>query len=229
MTEPMELVDLPDPGTRRLLHPLDVASARPDYRTAWLVGTLAGPAVAACIAAVTWFAAGIVAVPLVTFASLTGLGLVARRHYEERAWAHIPRSRQDRGRELPLGWGLAAAVMFAVALTVALLFVGERLTQGDVAPGVRDFVLGGAVAVAALMLIDLAARSVRSRRRALLALPTVLVVLGLVSVTVDRVSRDEPGPEMTTAAWGAATVLLAAAIAAVLQFRNRRPTVGDRT
>jgi hypothetical protein len=42
-----ELVDLPDPTTHPLVHPLDLPEARRPFRISWLIGTLTSPPVAA--------------------------------------------------------------------------------------------------------------------------------------------------------------------------------------
>lgn len=38
-----ELVDLPDPTTHPLVHPLDLPQARRPFRTAWLIDALTSP------------------------------------------------------------------------------------------------------------------------------------------------------------------------------------------
>jgi hypothetical protein len=42
-----ELVELPDPATHPLVHPLDLPQARRPFRTAWLIGALTSPPVGA--------------------------------------------------------------------------------------------------------------------------------------------------------------------------------------
>jgi hypothetical protein len=43
MNDVTELVELPDPATHPLVHPLDVPQARRPFRTAWLIGALTSP------------------------------------------------------------------------------------------------------------------------------------------------------------------------------------------
>lgn len=222
-----ELVDLPDPGVKWLVHPLDLAQARPAFRTAWLLGAMANPAVGACVAAIVWFATSSVWVPLIAFAAVAGFGALARWQYAEQAWAHIPRSRQDRHRVLPLGWDLAAATLLAVATAAALLLLAERLGQPDVPAGVRDFSIGAGAAVAALMVLDAVASLFRPGRRAVLLLPLALVVLGVVAIGSQHLdATTDPAP--STIAWGAATMAAAAVVSWVVKRVQRGPTAGNQ-
>ena len=65
MNDINELVDLPDPATHPLVHPLDLPQARRPFRTAWLIGALTSPPVAALVAVIIWFASHSYLVPLV--------------------------------------------------------------------------------------------------------------------------------------------------------------------
>ncbi len=222
-----ELVDLPDPGVRWLVHPLDLPTARPAFRTAWLIGAIANPAVGACVAAIVWFASNSVLVPLITFAAVAGFGTLARCQYAEQAWAHIPRNRQDRHRVLPLGWDLAAATLLAVATAAALLLIAERLVQPDVPSGVRDFTIGAGAATAALMGLDAVASLFRPGRRAVLLLPLALVVMGVVAIGYQHLdATTDPAPSMI--AWGAATMAAAAVVSWVVKRVRRGSGAGDR-
>jgi hypothetical protein len=58
VNEIRELVDLPDPAVRPLVHPLDVPEASRPFRTSWLIGALTSPAFGLCVAAIIWFGAG---------------------------------------------------------------------------------------------------------------------------------------------------------------------------
>lgn len=222
-----ELVDLPDPGAKWLVHPLDLTQARPAFRTAWLLGAMANPAVGVCVAAIVWFATSSVVVPLIVFAAVAGFGALARWQYAEQAWAHIPRNRQDRHRVLPLGWDLAAATFLAVTTAAALLLLAERLGQPDVPSGVRDFTIGAGAAVAALMVFDAVAHLFRSGRRAVLLLPLTLVVLGVVAIASQHLyATTTPAP--TTIAWGAATMAAAGVVSWVVKRVQRGPTAGNQ-
>ena len=56
MSDVTELVELPDPVTHPLVHPLDLPEARRPFRTAWLIGALTSPPVGALAAVIIWFA-----------------------------------------------------------------------------------------------------------------------------------------------------------------------------
>ncbi|UNX53725.1 hypothetical protein MF406_12100 [Georgenia sp. TF02-10] len=109
-----EIVDLPDPAVRPLVHPLDVPPARRLFRAATVVGALTGPYAGLGLAALVWFASASWLPPLVAGAALVGLGALARRYLTAQAWGFIPRRRQDRGRPLPLTWQLGQALAVAV-------------------------------------------------------------------------------------------------------------------
>ena len=110
MNDINELVDLPDPATQPLVHPLDLPQARRPFRTAWLIGALTSPPVAALVAVIIWFASRSYLVPLVAGAAMVGFGQLAGRAYREQAWGFIPRRRQDRRRPLPALWELGAGL-----------------------------------------------------------------------------------------------------------------------
>lgn len=201
-----ELAPLPDVAVQPLVHPLDLPEAR---GPAYALSVAAGPPVAACLAAVLWFATASVVVPLIAFAALTGFGRLARLQYEQRAWSYIPRRRQDRDRTPPLSWDLAGAVITAALLGAALLLVAQRLTLPDVSGDVRDVTVGAGIAVAALMLLQLVIVLVRSRRHALLTLPSVAVVVAVVSLSYQRLYPAGAAPSTALLAWGAAAIAAA--------------------
>jgi putative flippase GtrA len=182
MKDVTELVDLPDPLVRPLVHPLDVPAARGPFRTALLIGMLTSPAVGLCIAVVIWFTSQSFVVPLVAGAAIIGLGAMANRFFRTEAWAFIPRKRQDLQRRLPLAWEFGSGLVLAAVLTLALLLVSFRLHQADVGVGVREVTFGMGSAVALLVLFD-CFRRVRADRgvdigRVLFALPALAAIIG---------------------------------------------------
>ncbi len=178
---------------------------------------------------IVWFASSSVLVPLTAFVAVAGFGALARWQYAEQAWAHTPRSRQDRHRVLPLGWDLAATMILAVATAAALLLIVERLSQPDVPPGVRDFTVGaGAGAgVAALMVLDAVASLFRPGCRAVLLVPSVLVVVGVVALGYQHLDVTTAAAPATVV-WGAATMAAAAVVSRVLGRVPRGPAASDR-
>lgn len=212
MNDIIEIVDLPDPAVRPLVHPLDVPPARRELLRSWLLTTFASPAVALCIAALIWFTGHAYLPPVLAGVTIIVFGVVAGRWFADRAWDFIPRKRQDRGRALPISWDLVGAIVAAVALFVTLLLVAHRLDQSDVSRPVRDATLGVAVAVALLMIAELVVRLVigrgAARRRALLSLPAIVAVVGIVVI----VHRDVSGVSAATW-WGAGGMVVFGVVA----------------
>jgi hypothetical protein len=136
-----ELVDLPDPTTHPLVHPLDLPEARRPFRISWLIGALTGPPVAALAAVILWFASHNYLVPLIAGAAILGFGQLASRQYRDKAWAFIPRKRQDRRRPL---YPLPAVVAVAGSLVVAC-----RILFGASAPDSPATLLWGAATMLA--------------------------------------------------------------------------------
>jgi hypothetical protein len=148
MTDIAEIVDLPDPAVRPLVHPLDLPPARPLFRRWCLVGTVTSPPVAFCAGGLVWFASqGYVAAVAVGVA-LVGVGAWAGRCLDDEAWAFIPRRRWDGGRSLPLSGELASAALLAGLLVAVLLLVAGRLAQPGVPSPVRAVVFGMGAAAA---------------------------------------------------------------------------------
>lgn len=224
-----ELVDLPDPAVRPLVHPLDVPEASRPFRTSWLIGALTSPAVGLCVAAIIWFGAGNWVVPLIAGGTLVGFGALAGRFFRDQAWAYIPRRRQDRQRLLPLAWEFGWALVLAAVLSVALLLVAFRLDQPDVTVGVREFTFGMGAGAGLLVIIDFLGRLLRSRgaeqRRALFALPVVAAAIACTAVAYG-VLFDSSGPRSSaTLLWGGATMLMVGAGVAIWKYvEGRRGT-----
>lgn len=180
-----ELVELPDPVAQPLVHPLDVAAARDDFRRSQLIGALTNPAVAVLVAAVVWLGSHAVLPALLAGLALAVLGLLAARCFESRAWQYIPRKRQDRDRRLPLRYRLGFAVPLAAVLAAALLLTAWRLGRPDVDPDVRLYTFYAAVAVGVLVLGDLIRAAVRPHRAARLPgqLPPAIAYLAAVALS----------------------------------------------
>jgi hypothetical protein len=186
MTDIAEIVDLPDPAVRPLVHPLDLPPARPLFRRWCLVGTVTSPPVAFCAGGLVWFASqGYVAAVAVGVA-LVGVGAWAGRCLDDEAWAFIPRRRWDGGRSLPLSGELASAALLAGLLVAVLLLVAGRLAQPGVPSPVRAVVFGMGAAADVAELAGLAYRAVRAPRSAgragLLALPWAAAFIGCAVV-----------------------------------------------
>jgi hypothetical protein len=228
MNDINELVDLPDPATHPLVHPLDLPQARRPFRTSWLIGALTSPPVAALVAVIIWFASHNYLVPLVAGAAIVGFGELAGRAYREQAWAFIPRRRQDRRRPLPALWELGAGLALAAVLAVALVLVAFRLDRPDVPVEVREFTFGMSAATGLLVLVDFAARLVRfrgrERRRVLYPLPGVLAVLGSLGVAYGVLFGAAGPGSPATVLWGVAAMLVAGAAVGTWKLLTRGTT-----
>lgn len=227
MAELTEIVDLPDPAARSLVHPDDLPEARPAFRRAQLLGILANPAVGLCVAAIVWFASQNYVVPILAGAALSGFGALAHRFYWRQAWSFIPRKRQDRDRPVSPAWELSSALVPAAVLAVALVLVVLRLGQPDVDVGVREFTFGTGAGTTLLLVLDLVIRLLRGHaRRAPLALPGLCAVLLAVSVGYATLFADAPSQAVSgLAISGAVTMLGIGAVAAIgTSLARRRAT-----
>jgi hypothetical protein len=226
-----ELVELPNPATHPLVHPLDLPQARRPFRTAWLIGALTSPPVGALAAAIVWFASHSWVAPLLAGAAIVGFGRLASGIYQEQAWAYIPRKRQDRRRPLPAAWELGAGLALAAVLAVALVLVAFRLDRPDVAAGVRELTFGMGAAAGLLVVADVATRPLRFRgqagRRVLYPLPGVVAVLGSLALAWGVLFGTAGPASPATVAWGAVLMLAAgAAVGGWKLVQGRRGTGG---
>ncbi|SDJ83047.1 hypothetical protein SAMN04487820_102277 [Actinopolyspora mzabensis] len=193
MRELTELVDLPDADVQPLVHPLDLCEARRPFRRAQLITALTNPAMGVCLAAIVWFATHGFLPPLIMAAAIIAFGALASHLDRERAWAFIPRNRQDRHRTLPLSWDVGASVVLAAALAVVLILVAVRLGQSDVSTEVRRFTFGMAAGTALLMVGDAVTRVLRKQgRRALLGLPSLFAVAGSLAAATSHTLSGTP-------------------------------------
>jgi hypothetical protein len=175
-----EIVDLPDPAVQPLVHPLDLPEARAHFRRFWLIDSATGPGVAACLAALVWFASQSYVVPLIAGFAVLVLGRLAAEYSAREAWAFIPRKRQDRARLLPWTWRLGSGLAVGVMLAAALVLTALRLDRPDITEQVRLVTFGIGLAFAALTVGDQILRLIRRRPEALGMLPGTVAVLGAV-------------------------------------------------
>ena len=217
-----ELVDLPDPQTQPLVHPLDLPQARAEFRNGWLIGSATSLPVAALVAGIVAYLSRGVAGPVAAFLALTVLGTLAARWFTNRAWDYIPRKRQDRRRPLSRSWDIAAAAILALVLGVALLLIVYRLDDADVPLDVRSFTFGMCAVAALLVLADTAVGLLRpaGRGRALAGLPGVAVVaVATVLAYGTWFDRDADGSLLL---WGAVTMAAAGVLAGAGKLWERR-------
>ncbi len=217
-----ELVDLPDPETQPLVHPLDLPEARSQFRIGWLIGSATGLPVSALVAGIVAYLSRGVAGPIIAFLALTVLGALASRWFTNRAWDFIPRKRQDRDRPLPRSWELGSAAILALALGVALLLIVFRLDDADVPLDVRSFTFGMCGVAALLVLADAVFGLVRpaGRRRALAALPGVAVVA--VATVLAWTAWFDGDANGSLVFWGALSMAVAGILAGAGKLWERR-------
>jgi hypothetical protein len=206
-----ELVALPDPTVTPLVHPVDLPDARRPFLVGLLVANVAGPLAALAAAAATWAAVRLSLLAAVAGGIALGVGYIVAERYYRDAWAHIPRKRQDRDRELPLGWDLVGRTG---KLTVLLFCLGLAESAARLSAYVREFVvalLTIMVVGTAVHIVVAAIRGVRSKRGArrtlLLDIPLALAVMGAVGFTAWRLLDGMGLPVFTTAILGAFVVV----------------------
>jgi MFS family permease len=217
-----EIVDLPDPETQPLVHPLDLPEARAEFRRAWLVGAATGLPVAALVAGIIAYLTTSVVAPIIAFLALTVFGTLAKRWATNRAWDYIPRKRQDRARPLPRAWDLGAAAILALVLGIALLLIVYRLDDADVPLDVRSFTFGMCAVAALLILADAVFGLLRpaGRSRALASLPGVAVVA--VATVLAYVTWFDGDADSSLLFWGAGSMAAAGLLAGAGRIRERR-------
>ncbi|WP_026425116.1 hypothetical protein [Actinokineospora inagensis] len=178
-----ELVDLPDPAVRPLVHPLDLSEARGWFRASWALTVVGHPVVGLFAATSVWSLSGGYVVPWLVGAVVIGFGALASRYFAGAAWAFIPGKRQDRARVASIAYEVVAQVVFGAALASTLLLVVRRLEQPDV-PGDVHAVTAGIAATVALVVFGRFVVDVVRSRRAWCRLPSVVAVIVGVLVFV---------------------------------------------
>lgn len=224
MTPMTELVDLPDPSERPLVHPLDLREAGRLYRIAWLVGALTNCSVGLCLATIIWYFGRDYVGAIICFVAVCGPGPFVSRGWEQRAWEFIPRRRQDRQRPLPILLELGSALILAAMLAAALVLIALRLSQRDITPLVRDFIFGMGVAASLIALAVLVVRLARRAwwRRALTTVPTLLALVGCTAAANAILFAGAGPTSVTVALQGVAAMVLIGACWAVWTLTDRR-------
>jgi hypothetical protein len=217
-----EIVDLPDPETQFLVHPLDLPEARVQFRNGWLVGAATSIPVAALAAAIIGYLGQTVVGPLIAFLALSIFGAMASRWATDRAWDYVPRKRQDRNRPLPRSWELGSSAILALVLGVALLLIVFRLDDSDVPLDFRSYTFGMCAVAALLVVADAVVGLFRpaGRRRALASLPGVAVVA--VAAVLAYLAWFDGNADGGLLFWGAVTMAGAAVLVGAAKLWDRR-------
>lgn len=185
MTASFDRVNLPEPASGSLLHPLDVTEARGYYMIAAFLRLLISPCVFVAMMLMLWVVSNNAVSPVVgPFVGLTVTAYVERR-FRADAWAHIPRRRQDAGRDEPI---ILASTTRAIELVLLLLAIAAFVSS----MGVRE--VPTMVASAAL--------------GAMLGLALAEVAILLWERFAPRDHRFAPAPSIVTNMFGAAVLII---------------------
>lgn len=226
-----EAVQLPEPGVKQFLHPVDVPQARALYLRGWWFGRLRSVPVAVALGAVVWMLTGTLFAALVSPAVTFAIAFFAHRWFTARAWDYIPRKRQSSGGATSLR--LLAAVIDALALVTAAAAITIEAADQRVPTGVLAFALGSAAAVVILQVIEIVVLLVRHRGR-LEVLPRVVLLAGVISAVVVAVliggsAEGDPARLLSAmfgsgmpALFGAVTIMLGRLLAWILAASGRR-------
>ncbi|MGR0161285.1 hypothetical protein [Paenarthrobacter nitroguajacolicus] len=157
-----EKVQLPDPETQFLVHPLDLPGARKEYLAGWWLRVLATPQVYTALLAFFWAVSNNyvtpVRVPLVLVVIAGWIGSKLTRE----AWDYIPRKRHDKDRRMT-GMTIAASLISSLALFAGLLTFMAWAAAQDLVPGFSAYPLGMGVAIVLIMAGELVVKLVRRR------------------------------------------------------------------
>ena len=222
MNEMHEEVGLPDPSEKALLHPTDIAQARPAYLRGWRLARLGSIPVAVALGAAVWLLSGNLLAAILAATTTFAIGIVTGRWFMARAWDFVPRRRK-----LTTGattWELAAASIDAIALVIAaIMFVLATRTHAIPLPVVA-FAIGSVVAIALLQGIELAILGSRAAARTDVMPKVVMmgavVASCVIALAVGIGSAWNP-PLVGDAFLGAGTVLLAQALASAFRFARK--------
>lgn len=135
-------------GPDSLQHPLEIPRARLFFVGAVILRVLTSPTVIVAMMLALWAVSNNPVTPVVGAV----LGLLAMAYVERKycsdAWAHIPRRRQDRGRDEPGVWAAVALSVKVVCLIVgtSLVVLSGRAEIGSLSAGA----LFGLIAVAVI-------------------------------------------------------------------------------
>lgn len=173
-----ERVPLPDPQHRYKVHPMDLAEGREDYLKGWWLGVLASPQLFLAMAAALWLISNNVVTPVLVPLAVSGTAGFAGMCFVSRAWDFIPGKRQDINRVLT-GLTIAAESVKALALLLGVVLLLSWAVASAVPTDVITYSLGAGLAVVAIMLGELAVKSVRGT---LTIIDVITRGLGTVSV-----------------------------------------------
>lgn len=173
-----EKVQLPDPETQFLVHPVDLPGARKEFLTGWWLGIIATPQVYTALLAFFWAVSNNYVTPvLVPLALVLIAGWISSK-LTRGAWDYIPRKRHDKERRMPVLL-IGGALIKSAALLVGLIVFMVWSTSQDFVPGFSAYPLGMGAAIVVIMLGELVVKLLR--RRTLHLVPEALSIVVVVA------------------------------------------------
>ncbi len=157
-----EKVQLPDPKTHFLVHPLDLPGARKEFLLGWWLGVFATPQVYTALLAVLWAVSNNYVTPVLVPLVLVVIAGWISVKLTGGAWDYIPRKRHDKDRRMT-GMTIAASLITSLALFAGLLIFMAWTASQDLFPGFSAYPLGMGSAIALIMAGELVIKLVRRR------------------------------------------------------------------
>ncbi|GAA3270183.1 hypothetical protein [Paenarthrobacter aurescens] len=157
-----EKIQLPDPDTQFLVHPVDLPGARKEFLTGWWLGIVATPQVYTALLAFFWAVSNNYVTPvLVPLVMVVIAGWVSSK-LTRGAWDYIPRKRHDKERQITF-MTIAASLITSLALFAALLIFMAWTVSQDLVPGFSAYPLGMGAAIVVIMAGELLVKLMRHR------------------------------------------------------------------
>ncbi|MBT2588185.1 hypothetical protein [Arthrobacter sp. ISL-95] len=177
-----EKVQLPDPETQFLVHPLDLPGARKEFLMGWWLGIVATPQVYTALLAFFWAVSNNYVTPVLVPLVLVVIAGWISSKLTLGAWDYIPRKRHDKDRRMTL-MTIAASLITSLALFAGLLtFMVWAASQGLV-PGFSAYPLGMGAAIVLIKAGELVVKLVRNRSVELASdAISLVVVAGAVGI-----------------------------------------------
>ncbi|WP_024818733.1 hypothetical protein [Arthrobacter sp. 31Y] len=157
-----EKVQLPDPETQFLVHPVDLPGARKEFLTGWWLGLVATPQVYTALLAFFWAVSNNYVTPILVPLVLVVIAGWISSKLTRGAWDYIPRKRHDKNRRMTV-MTIAASLITSLALFAGLLTFMVWAASQDFVPGFSAYPLGMGAAIVVIMAVELVVKLVRNR------------------------------------------------------------------
>jgi hypothetical protein len=177
-----EKVQLPDPETQFLVHPLDLPGARKEFLAGWWLGIIATPQVYTALLAFFWAVSNNYVTPVLVPLVLVVIAGWISSKLTRGAWDYIPRKRHDKDRQMTV-MTIAASLITSLALFAGLLTFMVWAVSQDLVPGFSAYPLGMGAAIVLIMAGELVVKLVRHRSVELASdAISLVVVAGAVGI-----------------------------------------------